>query len=86
MPRYEVQILCPQCGTPHSTHVSLELAGDLGEAASVAEAYRDRNVPDILATVAGNGVICPKGRRLVYARDLSEVFLVRAAEPSDAVP
>lgn len=80
MPRYEVRILCPECGTPHSTHVLLELAEDFRETVSVAEAYRGRSVPENLATVGGNGVICPKGRRLVYARDLSEVFLVPGAE------
>ncbi|CAN5547884.1 hypothetical protein BH10ACI3_BH10ACI3_17920 [soil metagenome] len=72
MPKYNVCIVCSECGQAHSVNVSLDLPEEGLDKTTLAEYYKERTVPSAIAFMQTNKYNCPHTKQLYSAAKLSD--------------
>jgi hypothetical protein len=78
MLKYNVHVVCTECGQPHFVNVSLELDDETLDRTTLADYFADRPVPSAIAFMRTNKYNCPHTKQLYKADDLEQVLLIRA--------
>jgi hypothetical protein len=76
MATYGVYVFCDECGEVHPMGIAIELSGGPVEKASIGDVFQGRELPENIAQLTHNTIICPKTRKPVLQRNNDQVFLV----------
>ena len=75
MPKYDVYVVCDQCGQPHAVNVKLELAEGGLDRTPVADAFEGKPLPSVLTFMQTNKYRCPHTKLLFSAEDIGDAML-----------
>ncbi|MBK6749936.1 MAG: hypothetical protein KA956_10975 [Pyrinomonadaceae bacterium] len=75
MPKYDVYVVCDQCGQPHAVNVKLELDEGGLDRTPVADAFEDRPLPSVITFMQTNKYRCPHTKQLFSAADIGDAVL-----------
>jgi len=73
MPKYDVRIICDQCGQPHTVNVKLTLEAGLDKT-RLANHYADRPLPAAIIFMQTNRYNCPHTKQLFPANDIEKAI------------
>ncbi len=79
MTKYDVYVICDQCGQPHSVNVRLELGDPALDKTLLGDQYSSSPVPAQVAFMQTNKYRCPHTKQLFAATDLNSAVLFAAA-------
>lgn len=79
MPKYDVYIICDQCGQPHPVNVKLDLADDGLDKTHVANHFAGGPLPSQIAFMLTNKYRCPHTKQLFSAANIDNAILYAAA-------
>ena len=75
MPKYDVYVVCDQCGQPHAVNVKLELDEGGLDRTPVADAFEGRPLPSMITFMQTNKYRCPHTKQLFSAADIGDAVL-----------
>jgi hypothetical protein len=75
---YSIFALCNKCGGTHDMAVSVILKDGPVEKQSIAQVYKDGNLPASLTNLSSQSVTCPATGRRSTQKDNHQIFLVPA--------
>jgi hypothetical protein len=75
MPKYEVYVICDQCGQPHAVNVKLELDEGGLDRTPVADAFDGKPLPSVIKFMQTNKYRCPHTKQLFSAADIGDAIL-----------
>jgi hypothetical protein len=73
---YSIFVLCNKCGGTHDMAVSVILKDGPVEKQSIAQVYKDGNLPASLTNLSSQSVTCPATGRRSTQKDNRQIFLV----------
>ena len=76
MATYEVHLFCDECDETHPYPTTISLDDGPAEKASIADTYRDGNLPPELTEMLSNPIYCPATARRTFQSDQDQIFLV----------
>lgn len=79
MPKYDVYVVCDQCGQPHSVNVHLELDQNGLDKTRLSDLYTDK-VPSQIAFMQTNKYRCPHTKQLYPADNLDQAIFIEVHE------
>ncbi|MEP6946126.1 MAG: hypothetical protein ABJA02_09430 [Acidobacteriota bacterium] len=79
MTRYDVYVICDQCGQPHSVNVQIELENAGLDKTRLADHFSDSPAPPQVAFMQTNKYRCPHTKQLFAAADLNAAVLFAAS-------
>ena len=74
--KYSIFVLCNKCGGHHDMAVSVILKDGPVEKQSIAQVYKDGNLPASLTNLSSQSVTCPATGRRSTQKDNRQIFLV----------
>ncbi|MBP6002846.1 MAG: hypothetical protein KA746_05380 [Pyrinomonadaceae bacterium] len=78
MTKYDVHVICDQCGQPHPVNVSLDLDDETLNKTPLADHFAGRTLPAAIAFMQTNKYRCPHTKQLFPASDISKAILFAA--------
>ena len=75
MPKYDVYVICDQCGQPHSVNVKIDLDEGGLDRTHLSDLYEDRPLPAMVAYMQTNKYRCPHTKQLFSAADIGDAIL-----------
>ena len=75
MPQYRMQVFCKECHQTHPTF-AFELPEEIESNQCVADVYKGREVPSIIAVALSNRLTCPNTGGN-YGDDTTRSFLIK---------
>jgi hypothetical protein len=75
---YNIFALCNKCGGTHDMGATVILKDGPVEKQSIAQMYKDGNLPANLSKLSSQSVTCPATGRRSAQKDNQQIFLVRA--------
>jgi hypothetical protein len=76
--QYSIFALCNKCGGTHDMGVTVLLKDGPVEKQSIAQVYKDGNLPATLTKLSSQSVTCPATGRRSTQKDNQQIFLVPA--------
>lgn len=76
MARYTLLILCSDCIRVHPTKIYLELDDGPTKRESIDKAYKEKPLPQSLAKLRRNSVLCPETGKHLMLDDTQQIYLV----------
>jgi hypothetical protein len=76
--KYNIFVLCNKCGGMHDMAVFIVLKDGPVEKQSIAQVYKDGNLPTSLTNLSSQSVTCPATGRRSTQKDNHQIFLVPA--------
>ena len=78
MPKYWMQVFCKKCSQTHPTF-AFELPEEIESNQCVADVYKGREVPPIIAVALSNRLTCPNTGGN-YGDDTRQAILIKVKE------
>jgi hypothetical protein len=78
MTRYDVYVICDQCGQPHAVNVSLELDDETLNKTPLEDYFADRPLPAAITFMQTNKYRCPHTKQLFPANDITKAIFFAA--------
>ena len=75
MPKYDVYVVCDQCGQPHSVNVKLNLDDESLDKTRLADHYANKSLPAEIVFMQSNKYRCPHTKQLFPAADIDQAIL-----------
>jgi hypothetical protein len=82
MPKYDVYVICDQCGQPHAVNVRLDLDDETLNKSRLADHFAGRPMPPQITFMQTNKYRCPHTKQLFPASDINDAILFAVALPS----
>ena len=79
MALYDVYVFCNNCGQVHPMTIRISLDDGPAEKDSIGNVYAGKDLPQNVAALTNNYVLCPKTNKWFVQRDNNQVFLVAAS-------
>jgi hypothetical protein len=79
MPKYDIYVVCDQCGQPHPVNVKIQLEDEGLDRTLHSEHFGDRPLPAEIIYMQTNKYRCPYTKQLFSADDPTKAVLFSPA-------
>lgn len=79
MTKYDVYVICNQCGQPHPVNVSLNLEDPDLNKTMLADHFAGLTLPAAIVFMQTNNYRCPHTKQLFPASDIGKAILFEAS-------
>jgi len=76
VPRYEIHVLCTECGAVHPMRIRIHLENGPAYRQSIADTFHGEPVPPQVSAIQGHKTLCLKTGKMFVQEDNNRIFLV----------